>query len=158
MSDQQEKFEHGEPAEGMCCMCTYEDITLENENYVEYQSYPSMKWKPALFEESIVQILVDTQFEKYIEKVKGTDCQAELRRLLADGPPIYVSDKVAFPLAEESDEYVVKLWYSSDKVERSAKLKGALEGEERIKLWNELKEFLVTDGSEDETDDNGKKE
>ena len=90
--------------------------------------------------------------------MKGTDCQAELRRLLADGPPIYVSDKVAFPLAEESDEYVFKLWYSSDKEERSAKLKGALEGEERIKLWNELKEFLVTDGSEDETDDNGKKE
>ena len=144
--------EHGSPAEGMCCLCTYEDITLEDGNYVEYQSYPSMKWQPALFELSIIQTLLDTQFEKYVEQVKKTDCQAELRRLLADGPPIYVSDKVALPLAEDDDKYVSKLWLSHDQKERSAKLKGALEGEERQKLWDELKQFLVTDGSADEED------
>ena len=149
MDDQQE---HGSPVEGMCCLCTYEDITLENGNYVEYQSYPSMKWKPALFELSIIQTLLDTQFEKYVEQVKKTDCQAELRRLLADGPPIYVSDKVALPLAEDDDKYVSKLWFSVNGKEQSAKLKGALEGEERQKLWEDLKQFLVTDGSADDED------
>ena len=28
--------EHGEPTEGMCCLCTMEDITKEDGNYGEY--------------------------------------------------------------------------------------------------------------------------
>ena len=27
------EYQHGKPAEGMCCMCTYEDITEEAQNY-----------------------------------------------------------------------------------------------------------------------------
>ena len=27
--------QHGEPAEGMCCLCTMEDITVEDKNYGE---------------------------------------------------------------------------------------------------------------------------
>lgn len=46
-------YSHGKPSEGMCCLCTMEDIT--DDNYVEYQSYPSLKWQPSLFEQSIVQ-------------------------------------------------------------------------------------------------------
>ena len=57
-SDQQKSsssHEHGKPYEGMCCLCSMEDITEGDGNYVEYQSYPSMVWKPSLFEKSIVQ-------------------------------------------------------------------------------------------------------
>jgi hypothetical protein len=28
--------EHGEPTEGMCCLCNMEDITKEDGNYGEY--------------------------------------------------------------------------------------------------------------------------
>jgi hypothetical protein len=28
--------EHGEPTEGMCCLCTMEDITMEDGNYGAY--------------------------------------------------------------------------------------------------------------------------
>ena len=106
------------------------------------------------------QKLIDTQFQQYVDRVKKTDCQAELRRLLASGPPIYVSDKVALPLAEiDTDTHVCKLWYAVDRQERPAILKDAVEGEEREKLWNELREFIIVEGKEegDEEEDDKKK-
>jgi len=30
-----EPYQHGEPTEGMCCLCTMEDITIEVKNYGE---------------------------------------------------------------------------------------------------------------------------
>jgi hypothetical protein len=121
---------------------------------VEFQGYPSMKWKAALYEQSVVQQLLDSQFHDFINTVKTTDCQATLRRLLAAGPPIYIFDKHALPL-EEGDTHVVKLWYASDNKERSAKLDGAVEGEERQKLWDELKQFIIVEGKEEGDDDDG---
>ncbi|KAH9091043.1 hypothetical protein Ae201684P_006444 [Aphanomyces euteiches] len=73
---------------------------------------------------------------------KEPDCKAELRRLLAKGPPVWIEDKYGFPLPENGDTHIVALWFSSTKEERSAKLTGAVEGEEREKLWSELKELL----------------
>jgi hypothetical protein len=119
---------------------------------VEYQTYPSMKWFPAMYEQSVVEQLLNSQFHTFVNKVKTTDCQAELRRLLASGPPIYISDKHAMPVPDE-DTYIISLWYASDSNERSAKLDGALEGEERQKLWDELKEFVVVEGKEAEDED-----
>lgn len=111
-----------------------------------------MRWKPALYEQSVVQQLLETQFHDFVGRVKKTDCQAELRRLLSAGPPVYISDKHALPL-EEDDTHVIKLWYASDDQERSAKLDGAVEGEERQKLWDELKRFIIVEGKEEGDDD-----
>ena len=174
--------EHGEPPEGLMCLVTMEDITKDDGNYgkctvgccvrlmeafivgfshincvlsldsVEFQGYPSMKWKAAMFEQSVVQQLLDTQFHDFVTRVKTTDCQAELRRLLGAGPPIWISDNHGFPL-EEGDTHVVNLWYASDNQERSAKLDGALEGEERQVLWDELKQFIIVEGKEEGDDD-----
>jgi hypothetical protein len=96
--------------------------------------------------------LLDTQFEQYINTVKTTDCQATLRRLLKNGPPIYISDKHGLPL-EEGDTHVTTLWFAVDNRERSGKLKGAVDGEERVKLWKELNEFLIEEGKEEGDDD-----
>lgn len=85
-----------------------------------------------------------------MERVKKTDCQAELRRLLAAGPPIYISDKHAMPM-DDDDEYICQLWIRQE--ERSAKLDGAPEGEERQKLWDELKQFIIVEGKEKGDDD-----
>lgn len=138
---------HQKPKEGMVCLVTYEDIT--EENYVEYQVYPSMKWKPALFEQCVVEQMLNDMFQQYIDRVKKTDCQAELRRLLEKGPPIYISDEHGLPL-EEGEDYVTRLWFSSDNSIRSAKLKGSKEGEERQLLWDELNQFIVVDGDNDD--------
>lgn len=103
--------------------------------------------------------LLASQFHDFINRVKTTDCQAELKRLLAKGPPIYLSDENGFPL-KEGDLHVYKLWYASDQTERSAQLHGAVQGEERDALWEELKEFIIVEGKEqgddeDDEDDKG---
>lgn len=41
------------------------------------------------------------------------------------------------------------LWYSSDSLEHSSKLLGALEGEARIKYWEDQKMFYIHDEAED---------
>lgn len=155
-----EPHQHGKPSAGMMCLCTMEDITEEDQNYVEYQSYPSGTWKPALFEASIIDQLLAEQFHQYVERVKKTDCQAELKRLLAKGPPIYIEDKHALPLDESiGDTHVVQLWFARDNQEVSAKLMGAVEGEERQVLWDELKEFVIVEGKEaGDDDDNDNRE
>lgn len=96
--------------------------------------------------------LLDSQFEQYVARVKKTDCQAELRRLLQAGPPIYVSDKHGFPL-EDHDTHVCRLWFAVDGKERTSKLKGALEGVERDKLWQELNKFIIQEGKEEVDED-----
>lgn len=105
-----------------------------------------------MYEQSVVEELLKTQFHDYVHKVRTTDCQAELRRLLASGPPVYIHDKHALAL-EEGEEHVCKLYFASDQQERSALLDGALQGEEREKLWEELKEFIIVQGKEEGDDD-----
>lgn len=161
---------HGEPPEGLECLVTMEDIT--SDNYVEYQCYPSLVWKPAKIEQAVIEELLRTQFHVFKERVNQADCQAELMRLLATGPPIYVSDPYGLPLSEDAnddtivgsrttddeDTHIVQLWFASDNQERSAKLDGAVEGEERDKLWQELKQFRDVEGKEDGDDEKAKKE
>jgi hypothetical protein len=108
-----------------------------------------------LYEKTVVERLLTEQFQQYIDRVKKTDCQAELKRLLEKGPPVYVEDKHAFPL-QETDTHVRQLWFASDNRERSARLEGALEGEERDLLWQELKQFVIVDGKEEGDDDDNK--
>ena len=112
-----------------------------------------MLWHAALMEKSVVLHLQETQFDNFIERVKTTDCQAELRRLLSTGPPVYVSDPNGLPLPD-GEEYICKLWFHDEPTEeKSAKLKNAVEGEERQKLWDELKKFIITEGKEEGDDD-----
>jgi hypothetical protein len=116
-----------------------------------------MKWKPAMYEQCVVDQLLETQFHSFVERVHKTDCQAELRRLLATGPPIWIEDKHAMPL-EEGDTHIVQLWYASDNKERPAKLDGSLEGNERQALWDELKKFIIVEGNEPGDEDDGKEQ
>ncbi len=51
-------------------------------------------------------------------------------RLMEKGPPIWVSDPHGLALPE-GETHIQQLWFSSDGVERSAKLTGAVEGDER---------------------------
>ena len=94
-----------------------------------------MTWKPALYEQSVIEKLLQEQFHDYLNKVKTTDCQAELRRLLSEPPPLYLKDEHALPLAQETDTYLHQLWFASDDSYRSSKLDGAKEGDERVALW-----------------------
>ena len=144
---------HGSPREGMECLVTMEDITMEN--YVEYRIAVDGQWRAALVEQSVVERLLTTQFHMYRERVRTTDCQAELRRLLAKGPPVYVSDPHGLPV-DQPDDCIVQLWFASDNSVRSGVLDGAVMGKERDDLWQELRKFIVESGGSDdeEADEN----
>lgn len=153
---------HGPVPEGLECLVTLEDI--DESNYVEYQIRPRNTWRPAKMEETIVRQLLRSQFHEYIHRVKTTNCQAELKRLLTAGPPIYIADPHGLPLwddDEDDDEttttvsHVGMLWFASTDTEVSAVLDGAVQGEEREMLWAELKKFVIVEGKEEGDDDNG---
>jgi hypothetical protein len=124
---------------------------------VEYQTSPSMLWYPCHYERSVVEKLLQTQFYDYVEKVRTTDCQATLRRLLSVGPPIYLEDHHAMPLPD-GETHICAVWFANDNIERSSKLDGAVEGTERDQLWTELKHFIVIDGKEPGDDEEEEKE
>ena len=84
------------------CLVTMEDIT--EENYVEYQIYPSYEWKSSLLSQPIIEMLLQTQFQTYMERIQASDCQAELKRLLQQGPPIYISDPYGLPLVNQNHD------------------------------------------------------
>ena len=121
------------------CLATLDDI--DESNYVEYLPMPSAVWRPALFCEATVRHLLASSFESYVSAVRAADCEADLRRRLGKGPPVWIEDKHALPLPD-GDGHIERLWFASDGLEYSAKLDGALEGEARQVLWDELASFL----------------
>ena len=127
---------HGKPAEGMECLAMFEPI--DETNYVEYQAAPTGKWRPCLYGAEMIEGLRTSQYKNYMERIQKSDCKAEMKRLMESGPPVWVTDKHACPL-EEGETHVCKLWFMSDNREVSAMLEGACDGEERQKLWDELK-------------------
>ena len=134
-------YAHGAPPEGLECAATYEDITAEDQNYVEYQTAPSGAWHAAKYAEETVCRFIRVQFDEYVAGVRKADCEADLRRRIGKGPPIWLADKHALPVPDD-DTHVCRLWLARTGREYSAKLKGALEGDARQKLWDELSAFM----------------
>ncbi|SOV19487.1 conserved Plasmodium protein, unknown function [Plasmodium sp. gorilla clade G2] len=127
--------------QNLICLICYDDI--DESNYIEYKTDEHSKWYPSKFCLNCTGILIDSQYEKYINSVQKSECLKEQTSLLKLGPPINVKDKNGYP--ESDDKEIYSLWYFCDKKIHSAKLKGSLMGEERMKLWNELKNFLIKD-------------
>jgi hypothetical protein len=82
-------------ASGTCLVC-YEDI--EHETYLEYRVSPTSPWIPSKFCSICLQMLLDTKFEAYMTGVATSTCEAELRRYVEKGPPIYIEDVTGFPV------------------------------------------------------------
>lgn len=117
------------------CLITFDDI--DESNYCEYQTAPSMLWYPAKASSDAIEHLRRTQYRRYVERVQATDCAAEMKRLLTAGPPIYVEERNVMPLPD-SETHVVRLWTMADDTEVDAVLEGALQGDERQAFWDEL--------------------
>jgi hypothetical protein len=132
---------HRKAPAGLECMATMDDITEEDGNYCEFQTSPSGSWHAALFCADVVEQLLASQFHTFMKKVQEADCKAELRRLVAKGPPVWLEDKHALPLPE-GDTHIIRVWFAKDGEERSAKLEGALEGDARDALWKELRQLM----------------
>lgn len=127
--------------ENLCCLICYEDIG--EDNYIEYKVSENSEWYPCKFCKDCTEILLQGQFHNYMKSVQKSDCVKEQKSLIESGPPINVKDKNGFPQTDGKE--VHSLWFFSDKQIHSAKLDGSVVGEERIKLWEELKKFLIKD-------------
>ncbi|CDU19793.1 hypothetical protein YYC_05663 [Plasmodium yoelii 17X] len=130
--------------DNLLCLICYDDIN-EN-NYIEYKTDEYSEWYPSMFCMNCTGILIDTQYHKYVDSVQKSDCLKEQTSLLKMGPPINVKDKNGFPLSDGKE--IHSLWYFCDKQVHSAKLDGSLLGEDRMKMWEELKKFLIKDDNE----------
>ena len=117
-----------------CAIC-YD--SLDATNQIKYKKEGS-DWFDANFCSTCILYMRDTQYSNYIEKVRTTDCKSELTRLLEQGPPIWLFDSKMFPEVSES-EHVSELQYDGTVV--SAKLIGAMEGDERTKVLEELRQL-----------------
>ena len=92
------------------------------------------------------------------DKRRSLCCASEVCRLLDTGPPIWISDQDgAQPDPDgglrlpDGDTHIAKFWYASDDTERSGKLDGALEGLERLALWDKLRQMHGLEPRGDET-------
>lgn len=139
---------HQLPVEGGLCQCCYSDI--DSSNYVEYRGEDE-KWYVSGYCQMCVEYLLSSQWSDYVTRLQKTTCKAEQRRMLARGPPEYLRDEKMF--MEVPDSEVRWLWYMSDSSVKSARLEGALEGEERMAYWNEQRAFYVADDGVDPEDE-----
>jgi len=140
---------HNSPEDGAECLCCYDDI--DSSNYVEYKASEDGEWLPAKFCQTCVNQLLANQYHIWVNKLETSNCKAEQRRMLKEGPPVNVKDKTALECPDGSE--VFRLWYSSDQAEHSAKLDGSLEGDERQAWWDEKKAFLFEEAEEGNVED-----
>jgi len=136
MAEEAATSSHGTPPEGMECLAMMEDI--DESNYVEYESAPSGRWRPALYAAETVEHMHANQFKTWMERMEKSDCQAEIKRLLTAGPPVWIADKNGLPL-DDGETHVSRLWFMNGDREVSAMLAGAVDGDARQTLWDELK-------------------
>ena len=138
--------------QGLECLITFEDI--DGENYCEYQTAPSMLWHPAKASFDAIEYLRTTQFQRYMDRVQSTDCAAEMSRLLTKGPPIYVDESNCLPLPY-GETHVFRFWRMRDNTDVSAVLQGALHGDERQALWDQLRSIHAAVQADDDANRKG---
>jgi hypothetical protein len=107
------------------CACCFDDIVPDS--YVEYQSSSHSEWLSSVYCVGCIEILIQSQWNQYVNALATTKCKAEQRRLLTAGPPVNVRDPKGLPCPDDCEVYM--FWYMRDEQEHSAKLQGSLEGE-----------------------------
>jgi hypothetical protein len=119
--------------------CIIYCMPLDEDSYCEYRSQPSGEWHACKYCEDIVKKFVAEQFDEFITAIGKADCKAELRRRLANGPPVWVADKDGLPIPD-NDTHIDRFWCASTKKEYSARVVGSfVEGSRsQDKLWNKL--------------------
>ncbi|OII72343.1 hypothetical protein cand_012930 [Cryptosporidium andersoni] len=130
----------------MECLICYSN--LDDSNSVEYQVYENSSWYLSKFCLGCIEILKKNQFYRYCESIKNTKCLKEQRALLQRGPPINIRDIHGFP--ECHDNEVFSLCNSKTRNNIDPKLDGSLIGDERIKFWDELKQFISKEDMSEE--------
>jgi hypothetical protein len=126
------------------CNICYDDFTLESR--CMYKTRLNTEWVPFNWCIDCVRHMINTQYQAWIESVKNATCPKALQRLIDQGPPIWLYDATTFPV--QPDDYVIEIGYNNPVVSISAKLTGAVEGDAREHVWNEMKAIMYQKAQE----------
>lgn len=126
----------------MSCTFCWDDFGESNTCYYRTNNNPD--WTISKWCIICVNGYIATQHQAWIENVKNATCPKELQRLIDIGPPIWINDKSTFPV---SDGDHIREFKHGDTV-ISARLHGAVEGEARDRLWDEMRAVMYTKAQE----------
>lgn len=114
-------------------------IDIGPDDYTEYQTSDGV-WHPSPYCNDVVKQLLQDGFTNFLKAVDESTCKSHLRRLIQNGPPVYLNDPT-FNVGEHT--HITKVWFMKTNQEIDAKYHGALEGQERMDLWDSIKERMV---------------
>ena len=113
------------------CQVCYDDLSDNNRimycltDYDVKPVFDTICWRPSVYCFHCVKYLISNQFDNYLTNLQKLDCKAELKRLLACGPPTYVRDHIVFSehpkheprwhYCKETDVYEAKVVQSLNK-------------------------------------------
>ena len=128
--------------EEICCQCCFDEIT-EEDNMVKYQINQNPEWLISNYCETCVDYLQNKSWKIFTDSVEKADCRKALQKILEVGPPINLRDRAGFPNPNDNNllTEIDKLYYCSEKKEKSAKVIGSLIGVEREKYITFLENF-----------------
>ncbi|KAH8581969.1 uncharacterized protein ELE39_003031 [Cryptosporidium sp. chipmunk genotype I] len=133
----------------MECLICFAD--LDEINSVDYKTSSDSSWFKSLFCIECIATLKKTQYQRYCDLVTNTKCLKEQKSLLKRGPPINIYDKHGFPECGENEVFMLCKSNSRDII--CPKLEGSLVGEDRMKYWEYLKQFISKDLLEENSKD-----
>jgi hypothetical protein len=122
---------------GDCCICC--EILTQN-NFALFKGLNENEWKLSPYCcDCIDNYFIAKQWKMYLNIIHSCDDSRSLFRLLSHSPPLNVYDTVFKSDSNPRGEVQV-FWYAKTNGEVSSKLQGAPEGQERMDLWNELRQ------------------
>ena len=115
------------------CKVCFEDI--DDNSIVKYRLSEIDDFKILVYCHECLQLLMDTQWNKYVANLKTVDCEKSLLSLINDGPPINFRDTFI-----ENNKEIYDFYYNN-KI-HSSKLKGSLNEIDRKRLHEKLIEII----------------
>ncbi len=124
-----------------CSICYEEFVNEDGESTsCSFRGASEEEWKVSNVCWLCVERMINDGWKHYLDQLDKATCAAEMRRLLTAGPPTHLRDTKAFPVANENGQ--VHEFKLASGLIVSAKLKGALDGQERLDWWQEKKNLI----------------
>jgi len=111
-----------------------------------YKTRLNNKWEPFNWCIECVRHMINTQYQAWIESVKNETCPGALQRLIDQGPPVWLYNATTFPV--QLDDHVIEIGYDNPMISISAKLVGAVEGDAREQVWQEMRAVMYQKAQE----------
>jgi len=122
----------------MDCACCLTELDKEQTVYYRHSGMADDEpWILSRFCWETTNTILKSRFSEFMERMYVSKCKTELGRMVEMGPPIWFVDS-ALPVPD--GEHVTK--FKTNTGEISAMYKGALQGEERQKKWDHMKDVI----------------